>query len=551
MCIRDRIDAITLTCTSKDVESAVSRIGKPISNIKVYVLDSQMQLVPTGILGELYLSGDGLAKGYLNNNELTQQKFLQHPFSIKKGDRVYRTGDLVKWQDNGIIEYHDRTDTQVKIRGFRIETSEIESCLDKMPLIYQCLVKAESNQDGSLYLSAYLVLTDNAQISAVDIRSALKKDIPDYMLPTRYFIVDKLLTTLSGKLDRKSTLRPSRQLYLGQEHEAPKNATEKALHDIWCAVLKTDRLSTHDDFFELGGHSLSAMSIIALVYEHFLISLTIRMLFDFPTISGLSKEIEKLRHTERHVQSDCALFENILVPIKNSGGKTPLFLIHPIGGSIFWYKSLGTHMDVDRPLYGIQDAGLDKNELFFETIEEMVQIYVEVIRTIQPHGPYFLGGASFGSTVAIEMAKQLQNKGEKIIAIISLDGWAEYPALQSNEACFKEVMREQNLRVLEKHVENNIRNSDFLLELQWHREKMLMNYKLPRIESKLILFKAKELTQLFNYDEPLNWWDNYANQPIECHLVPGDHESMFDEPNIKILANILNESLIDKEGMLY
>lgn len=540
------INAITQTCTPKDAISIASLIGKPISNTKVYILDNKMQLVPTGVLGELYISGDGLARGYINNLTLTQQKFLQHPFSTQKMDRVYKTGDLVKWQHNGSIEYHGRSDSQIKIRGFRIEISEIESCLEKISSIYQCVVKPEPNQDGSLSLSAYIVLMENVQISAFDIRSALKKDIPDYMVPTRFFVVDKLLTTPTGKLDRKSPLIPSRQLYLGQEHLAPRNTTESLLHNIWCSVLKTKKLSINDDFFELGGHSLSAMQIIAQVQEHFSIKLTIRKLFDFPTISCLSKEIDKLKSTGSSVQINCGLSESIIIPIKKSGNKIPLFLIHPIGGSIFWYKSLGIHLDLDRPLYGIQDPGLEKKELFFESLEAMAKSYVEGIKTIQPHGPYILGGASFGSTVAVEMAKQLQEKNEKILAIISMDGWAEYPAIQSNESNFKTMMRKQNARVLKQHIENNIVYSDFLLDLQWHREKMLMHYKLPRINAKLILFKAKVLTELFNYDAPLNWWDSYSNQPIECHLVPGDHESMFYEPNVKILGGKINDILHEK-----
>jgi amino acid adenylation domain-containing protein len=540
------IDAITLTCTATDATNTVSRIGRPISNINVYVLDDKMQLVPTGILGELYLSGDCLAQGYLNNPKLTLQKFLNHPFSTRTDEKVYKTGDLVKWQDNGIIEYHGRRDSQVKIRGFRIEISEIESCLEKIPFVYQCIVKHESGEDGSLFLSAYMVLIENTQISATEIRSALKKDIPDYMIPSRFFVVDKLLTTPNGKIDRKSVLYPSRQLYLHDEHVAPNNATESTLHDIWCSVLKKEHLGVYDDFFALGGHSLSAMQIIARIRDYFLTNLTIRMLFDFPTISSLSKEIEKLQQMGIAGQEDYALVESIMVPIKKSGDKTALFLVHPIGGSVFWYKSLGMHLDIDRPLYGIQDPGLDKKALFFESLEDMAQSYIEIIQTIQPHGPYILGGASFGSTVAIEMAKQLEEKNEKIIAIILLDGWAEYPSLQRSELHFKNMMREQNLRILEKHVQNNIHDSDFLLELQWHREKLLMQYKLPQIKSKLILFKAAVLTELFNYDAPLNWWDNYSSQRIERYLVPGDHETMFYEPNIKILASKLNDSLNEK-----
>ncbi|BCA95172.1 hypothetical protein TUM19329_15330 [Legionella antarctica] len=537
------IDALTLTCSPQDATYHVSRIGKPIANTRAYILDDHMQLVPTGIIGELYLTGDGLAKGYLHNEALTIQKFLPNPFSTQKDERVYKTGDLVKWQNNGIIEYHERRDNQIKIRGFRIEISEIESCLDKIPAIYQCLVKPEATPNGELSLSAYMILLENEHVSATDIRSFLKNELPDYMIPTRFFVVEKLLTTPSGKLDRKSIIVPLKQLYSSKEHLLPQNDIQQALHDIWCSVLKTQDLGIYDDFFEMGGHSLTAMNIISRVQEHFSIKLSMRKLFDFPTIHSLAIDIEQLLQTKQGFSNEVSLSERIIIPIKESGRQTPLFFIHPIGGSIFWYKSLEMYLEKEVPLYGLQDPGLEHNELFFKSIEQMASTYIKAIQTIQPHGPYIIGGASFGSTVAIEIAKQLQEMNEKVKAIISLDGWAEYPALQRNEEHFKELMREQNARILEQHLHHDIKHSDNLLELQWHREKMLMHYKLPQIKSKLILFKAKTLTNLFNYDAPLNWWDNYMSEEIICYLVPGNHETMFSEPHVSILAERLNESL--------
>jgi len=539
------IDTTALTCTARDTKGDVSRIGKPIMNAKVYVLDAKMQPVPVGIMGELYISGDGLAHGYLNNPELTAQKFISNPFGNNKNDRLYKTGDLVKWDSTGTIEYHGRCDSQVKIRGFRIEVNEIESHLERIPSIHQCVVTPERNPDDSMSLSAYIVLEKNSQISAADIRSMLKKSIPEYMIPARFFVVEKLLITPSGKVDRTILPAPYRQLSSDAHYVEPNNDIEKSLRTIWCSVLKVENIGINDDFFDLGGNSLSAMNIISLVQEHFAITLSIRKLFDFPTIHLLAKELEN----KNHWIADCLnnhIFEHIIVPLKTSGRKTPLFLVHPIGGSVFWYKLLEKYIDKDQPLYGIQDPGLDMNEVLFTNLEEMASAYIDSIQAIQPNGPYLLGGASFGSTVAVEMARQLQERGETVTSIISLDGWAFYPKLQNNEAYFQDFMMEQNSRLFTKYVENNVSNSKFLLELQWHREKMLVQYKMPTIKTKFILFKAKKLTEMFQDNAMLNWWDNYSTQPIELHLVPGDHESMFYEPHIKVLANKLNESLLEK-----
>lgn len=536
------IDAVTLTCRIADASSMVSRIGRPIYNTRLFVLDNRMQLVPAGILGELYISGDGVAKGYLHQPHLTDQKFLQNPFDDHAGSRMYKTGDLVKWQADGVIEFHGRTDTQIKIRGFRIEVSEIESCLEKHPDICQCLVKAESNHDGSVILSAYMTITGN-NVTASDIRDILKKDIPDYMIPARYFVVSKFLITPSGKLDRTTKLLPIKQLYFAKEHVLPSTDIEIALHKIWCETFKQTDLGIHDDFFELGGQSLVAMQMITRIKKEFLVRMTIRALFDYPTIYSLSKELEQLIKRDTDYSASCTYFENILIPIKKTGHQPPLFLVHPVGGSVFWYTLLGQYLDQDIPLYGLQDPGLEANAFIFESIESMAQTYIEAVRSVQPHGPYVLGGASFGSTVAIEMARQLHENGEKIEAIISLDGWAVYPSLQSNELYFREKMRIQNTHTMDRYMKNFISNPNFLLELQWHREKLLTDYELPTIHSNFILFKAAMLNEMFDYEAALNWWDDYVQYPITCYVVPGDHETMFTEPHVKHLAEKLNDYL--------
>jgi len=537
------IDSLTFRCTPHEAHYPLSRIGTPISNMKAYILDDHLQLVPTGIVGELYLSGAGLAEGYLNNEPLTKQKFIKNPFSIAKHERLYKTGDLVKWQSNGIVEYHERKDSQIKIRGFRIEISEIESCLGKIPAIYQCMVKPENTNNNGTTLSAYLVLIKNHPISVKDIRDTLQKELPEYMIPSRFFIVEKLLTTASGKLDRKHVLKPIAQLYSHKEHLSPQTKTEKKLHSIWCLIMNLQDVGIYDDFFEIGGHSLIAMNIINRIQDNFKINLSMRSLFNNPSIHSLALEIDQLLLATNLNPKELSYADKVIIPLKKSGTKTPLFLIHPIGGSIFWYKALEKYIDKQTPLYGIQDPGLEKNALLFNSIEQMASFYIQTIQIIQPHGPYLIGGASFGSTVAIEMANQLQKMNEKLIAIISLDGWAEYPALQRNEGYFKELMREQNARILERHRQFNLINSEALVELQWHREKMLINYKLPHIHCHFELFKAEILTEIFNYEAPYNWWENFISGTLNCHLVPGNHESMFSEPHICILADKLNKFL--------
>lgn len=544
------IDTTALTCTASDAEGTISRIGRPIMNTKVYVLDAKMQPVPVGIIGELYISGDGLARGYLNNPEFTHLKFISNPFSNNKNDKLYKTGDLVKWNTNKILEYHGRVDSQIKIRGFRIEVNEIESHVEKIPSIHQCLIKPEQNPDGSQSLSAYLVMEKMSHLSTTDIRSALKKHLPEYMIPSRFFVVEKLLTTPSGKVDRNNLPIPQRPLNSADNYAAPTNDIETSLQAIWFLVLKMENIGIHHDFFELNGNSLSAMNIIAHIQEKFSITLSIRKLFDCPTISTLAREIENMcGEAFDHVKHPAP--DNNIVPLKTTGKNTPLFLVHPIGGSVFWYTLLGKYIDKNQPLYGIQDPGLDTNKLIFKNLEEMARAYIDNIQAIQPNGPYLLGGASFGSTVAIEIARQLQESGEIVSAIISFDGWAFYPALQNNEAYFQDIMKEQNARLLKKYVENNVSNSQFLLELQWHREKMLMQYKMPIITTRFILFKAQKLTEMFQYDAAFNWWETYSSQPIELQMVPGDHETMFYEPHITVLTRKLNDSLKVKDIKSY
>jgi thioesterase domain-containing protein len=285
------------------------------------------------------------------------------------------------------------------------------------------------------------------------------------------------------------------------------------------------------------------MKIISDIKENLTENVTIRTIFECPTIKKLANKIKGPQGGTTACSANCHSKNFPIIHINGKGGKTPLFLVHPIGGSIFWYKRMSEYLDYDRPIFGIQDPGLESNEFCFHSLEEMAAYYVNAIQSIQPNGPYLLGGASFGTTVVVEMAKQLQEQGEMVHAILSYDGWAYYPSLQSDEANFRKIMDEQNSRLLKNNSDIHIENFEFLLKLQWHREQMLMQYKLPMIEAKFILFKAQKLSKTFQYIADFNWWDSFTTRPIDLHLVPGDHESMFSEPHVRVLSHKINEAL--------
>ncbi len=540
------IDAVTYTCKAEDGESDINFIGHPIANTKVYVLDECLQPVPEGITGELYLSGVGLARGYINNTEDTAKKFIANPFNSEGKSRLYKTGDLVKWNSNGALEYHGRCDHQVKIRGYRVELTEIEFFLDKVLHVSQSVVIPELDHKGQLSLSAYLELNNPSEIFVSDIRKQLNKVLPDYMIPGRFFLVDKFLTTPGGKIDRKNIPVALREIHLKKKQSVPQNKTEHVLQKIWSTVLKMDDVGVDDNFFDLGGDSLSAMEIVSLIQEGLSNKVAIKTLFECPNIKMLAKEIMKHESTTEILNG--YLVNSPVITLKEGGNKTPLFLVHPIGGSIFWYKDLGLYLDEEQPLFGIQDPGLETSEYLFESLEEMASYYIDALQVIQPKGPYLLGGASFGTTVAIEMARQLEEKGETVASILSLDGWAHYPSLKDDEKYFKKMMVEQNKKTLRKNNGIQISNLDFVLKLQWHREQMLTRYNLPTTQAKFILFKAQELSTNFQYEADLNWWDSYIKNQVELHVVPGNHESMFSKPNIQVLADKINKVLHTKRS---
>ncbi|WPB76076.1 amino acid adenylation domain-containing protein [Archangium violaceum] len=271
-------------------------IGKPIASTQVYLLDASLQPVPVGVVGELYTGGDGLAVGYLNQPELTAEKFVPHPFSAEPGARLYRTGDLARYLPDGRIEFFGRRDAQVKVRGFRIELGEIETVLTQHAQVREAVVVVREDVPGDKRLVAYVTAKDDAPDTTA-LRAWMKERLPEYMVPPAYVVLEILPLSPNGKVDRKALPAPDGARSDEATFEPPRTDTEVKLADIWRSLLGVERVGLNDDFFELGGHSLLATQVVVRIREAFQTELALRELFDTPTLAGLSTRIDVSRGT--------------------------------------------------------------------------------------------------------------------------------------------------------------------------------------------------------------------------------------------------------------
>jgi len=273
---------------------AAPPIGRPISNTEAFILDSYLDPVPMGVIGELYLAGAGLARGYLNRADLTAEGFIPNPFGTMSGTRMYKTGDLASYEENGVIRFLGRRDRQVKIKGFRIELAEIESVICRHPSIHQAVVVAKGDSAGNKLLVAYVVPVAYPTITGTDIRDFASTELPNYMVPSLVYVVSSLPINVNGKVNYNELLALTQTSENGEDNAscAARNEQEQRMASIWCEVLSLRTVGIQDNFFELGGHSLLATQIIYQVAREFGVELPLRSLFDKPTVAALTEEVK-------------------------------------------------------------------------------------------------------------------------------------------------------------------------------------------------------------------------------------------------------------------
>jgi acyl carrier protein len=279
-------------------------IGRPIANTQIYLLDQHLQPVPVGIPGELYIGGAGLARGYLNQPELTAEKFIPNHFSHEPKARLYKTGDLVRYLANGNMDYLGRTDHQVKLRGFRIELGEIETLLSQHPGVREAVVLIRENISGNKYLVAYMIPNQEQALISSELRNFLKEQLPQYMVPSAFVTLDTLPLTPNGKVDRKALPNPeSVRSELATAYVGPRTEMEQTIATVWQEVLGVEKLGMHDNFFDLGGHSLLMVQVHKKLQEIFKRDFLMTEMFKYPSISSLveylsSKPGEKTPHQQ-------------------------------------------------------------------------------------------------------------------------------------------------------------------------------------------------------------------------------------------------------------
>jgi amino acid adenylation domain-containing protein len=530
-------------------QSAVT-IGRPIGNTEIFILDKVLQPVPVGVAGELHIGGDGLARGYLKRPELTAEKFIAHPLKRDPKARLYKTGDLVRYRTNGDIEFLGRIDHQVKIRGFRIELGEIESVLRQHAGINETVVVAREDTPGDKRVVAYFVPANSAAPTTAKLRAFLKEKLPEYMLPSVFVMLKSMPLTPNGKVDRRALPAPVQADLAPQgTFAAPKDSVESRLIQIWEAVLGVRPIGVKDNYFELGGHSLLAVKLMNRIEQAFGKTLPLATLLQAPTVEQLAAMLR---------QSGWTPPWSCLVPIQTGGSKPPFFCIHGINGGVVRFYDLSRHLGPDQPFFALQAQGLDARYECYTRTEDMAALYIGEIRNVQPHGPYFLGGYSFGGAIAFEMAQQLAAQGESECAVVLFDtnfplrnGSASRSATSALLQFFQTPaaqMPRYAWRILtapKREVQRRLHVARLPRIVKKVRSACLQaeeNYMPRPFSGRVILFRSthKPLGQVV---DPRAEWKRYAARGLEICEVPGNHENILLEPQVRFVADHLKTYL--------
>ena len=548
-------------------------IGRPIPNVQVYILDSHLQPVSIGVPGELHIGGAGLARGYLDRPDLTAEKFIEVNL-LGKIERIYKTGDLAKWQNDGNIEFLGRIDHQIKLRGFRIELGEIEAVLLKHPAIKEVIVnlhKTENNQQLVAYVTGEPI-DDLSQ----KLKQHIKTHLPDYMIPSQIIRLDEFPLTPNGKIDRQALPHPnheSQSLY-----EAPRNNIEQQLTEIWSLIVECEKISIHDNFFDLGGHSILAIKLLNEIQKNFNQELSLTSLFQNPTIAQLAQQLSQFE-----VQPSISE----LLVLQPSGQKISIFCVAGSNGHAFYFRDFAMNFADEHPVYGLETPGRDGSHSLPISVEDHASSLIKTLQQKQPKGPYILIGYSSGCSVALEMAFQLEQQGEIISLLgifdaglvanpdyitkrsdldwiwnmierieavkgISLGLNYEQLAAQSDDQnrwyLAAEALYHHN--VLPEHSTLSLLRTN--LEVM---KRVTLNYAAYQpnfvISAPIVLFRAQDVKEIvvqehqaMSHYQQSDWgWQPYSNKPVQVVSVPGNHGQMLYEPNVKILADQLKKSI--------
>ncbi|MDJ0900764.1 MAG: amino acid adenylation domain-containing protein [Xenococcus sp. MO_188.B8] len=546
-------------------------VGRPITNIQVYLLDEDLQPVPIGVAAEIHISGAGVAQGYLNKPELTAEKFIPNPYS--PGEKLYKTGDLGRRLPDGTIQFLGRLDRQVNIQGLRIELGEIEAVLSQHQLVRETSVIVQHHKLGER-LIAYVVPELNSSPTAEELKDFLSQKLPPYMLPSAVVFLESFPLTASGKIDRRALeALKLEQTTSKSQFIAPRDSVEQKLVAMLENILGVNSIGIKDNFLELGGNSLLAARLVTEIETTLSVKIPVSSIFQAPTVEALANLLR---------QDEAITYPQSFVPIQFGKVEPPLFCLHLLGSSLEYYLPLAKHLG-NRSFYGLSsEMSGDDDAPHPRDIEALASYYLRDIEILQPEPPYLLLGVSFGGVIAYEVAQKLIAKGKKVSFLGLLDTHCP-----DGNKVFKSMLPQERLRHLLGNLnnkggsyikerlqfriqsfqdslrynlhKNNLFGSRFLLDQTQTKEqirnrdtiKYLYNreeheqinlgYSMQVYPERLTLFRAKE-----DFSSKLDW-KKFAGSGIDIFDVPGDHLGMLQEPNVEILAEYLKLALLNSD----
>ncbi|TRX27553.1 amino acid adenylation domain-containing protein [Flavobacterium franklandianum] len=540
-------------------------IGKPISNTQIYILGENRQLLPANEVGEIFIGGNGVARGYFNREDLTSEKFVPNPFDTDT--RMYRTGDLAKWLPDGNLLYFGRLDEQVKINGHRIELGEIEAALIAIPQIKLASVILSKLDTSEPRLVAYLQPKDSNE-KHPNVREELSKIVPSFMIPNIFMWVNDFPLTTNGKIDKKNLpipeyFRPDSAPVLRK----PRIEIEEKIAKVWGEILQVSDIGIDDNFFEMGGTSIMAVKVVAEIEKSTGKRFPLSVLFEYSTV----EKFARLLNEGSQIYSDC------IVPLKSNGNKVPLFMVHGGGLDVLYFANLSKHFDEDQPFYGIQGIGSNGFDDWHESIEAMAAHYIQAIVKINPDGPYAVAGYCVGGIVAFEMTRQLQELGKEVSLTLLVDSYADssyyykthkqkkliryYHRTRRRLMFLKEMLTswdgfkkrfnaKKEYLLKRQFDENNTMSELDALALERFVEATSMmhgildKYHLKPQSLKVDLFRSKD--HMDHQLAPTHLgWKKAASMGVTLHNIPADNFDMRIAPHDKILARMLQD-ILDK-----
>ncbi|UZR29993.1 non-ribosomal peptide synthetase [Methylococcus mesophilus] len=524
-------------------------IGRPIDNVRLYVLDRHLQPAPIGVPGELYIGGAGVAKGYRRRPELTAAAFVPDPFAGAPEARMYRTGDLVRYGADGQLSFVGRNDNQVKISGFRVEPGAIEAAIERYDGVAQAAVKAVEAPGGK-YLAAYVVPAPGGRFDAKDLETFLRDTLPEHKIPRVFLALAEFPLTPGGKLDRKALPDPAAPSPSAGGAEVPRSGSERKLAAIFEELFPARSIGLRDNFFAIGGDSLRAFQLLTRIELACGQRLSFAALARAATVEQLAALIDG--------GGDAETPNTHIVPLSLEAAQGPaLFLVHGVGGSVHWYHALAESLKADFNLYGIQSPGMDEGEdaLIGADVESLARLYISEIKAVQAQGPYWIGGHSMGGIIAFEMARQFHALGDEVALVANFDNWnraADAPGFGTKllrlAVHFVKLGTADKLRFLRDKMQwakqclsarlaPGRADARPLEEMKAANVKAAYRYLPGFYPGTLTLFRARQQAATA-LDDPLLGWNGLAEE-IDVVEVPGNHYTLLGEPHVRTLADEL------------